>query len=238
MKGVADACRQVLTLTRKTSENAMEMLVLAQLCDTDEVRKQCYKELEHFTVAELKLLKGFTDLDEHSLRNVLLSKAERLEKCLERVLPQLCGLVDCVLFVWSYTNINMGETPSLCSVHYSNNMANTMMRTRINCDTCKRMFTQMAKNARSRQEHVEAKLSNVHGGFAVAMPAVSSFGGPSFNFGTSHDHFPRVPPSFTTSGPIPQKGKEDQYPYYSRDTMYFDENMVSILQEMFDLLKL
>ena len=86
----------------------------------DEVREQCYEILKGWTVQKLKSNEYFEKLDEQSLRSVLLPKAERLEKCLTEVQPQLVGLMDCVLYLWLHgdNKHKMNGEPHKCPMHY------------------------------------------------------------------------------------------------------------------------
>ncbi|XP_031567478.1 uncharacterized protein LOC116302336 [Actinia tenebrosa] len=150
IESVMEVCREHLIHVKKTSTNAMKILVTAQVCNVHEARKQCYEILKGLTVDELKNDDYFEDLDEESQRNVLLPKAERLEKCLREIQPQLVGLIDCVLYLWfsSEDKIKlMGGSPKKCPVHQQYAKASTSMQTRIKCSACRAMFAQMANQS-------------------------------------------------------------------------------------------
>ena len=152
IKSVIESCREFLVNVKKTTTNAMEVLVITQECQCDKARKQCYEILKKSTVKMLTSNEYFDDLDEQSLRSVLLPKAERLEKCLTEVQPQLVGLIDCVLYLWLHSNNGhkMGGEPQKCPVHHSSSRASTSMQTRIKCPTCRLMLVQMARNSAFR----------------------------------------------------------------------------------------
>jgi hypothetical protein len=190
IENVMVACRNFLSSTTITSQNATKILVLSQVCKADGVRQKCYQAIQKLTVNQLESDQDFEDLDEESLRNVLLPKAKRLEECIKSMQPQLIGLIDCVLYLWlSDNNKNkMGGMPRKCPLHFWDNTTSTPMQGRMGCDVCKSMLGQMAIFSKSS------------GGFS-------------------------------TRSTIP-KG-----PYYGSGGMYFDETIVSVLQETFNLLK-
>jgi hypothetical protein len=147
----------------------MEILMSSQVCNADEAREHCYKRLQSMTIAELKLNEHFTEMDEQSLRNVLLPKAERLEECLSKIQPQLVGLVDFVLYLWPSSN-DAQLQPRRCPLHYTHQKAAAKIKTRINCDACIEMFTAMANNSRysngtprysSLEMHFDEDITNV-----------------------------------------------------------------------------
>jgi hypothetical protein len=74
-----------LTSVRKTKENAMDILLLAQACEADEARQQCYDVLQQMTLTELDSQSAFTDLDGPSTRTLLLPIVKRFHECLKSV---------------------------------------------------------------------------------------------------------------------------------------------------------
>lgn len=62
MEGVAVACGELLKSVEKTKENAMKILLKAQVCHADEARQQCYDILQQLTVNELEKNEFFEEL--------------------------------------------------------------------------------------------------------------------------------------------------------------------------------
>jgi hypothetical protein len=153
-------CRKFLALITKTKDNAMDILLLSQACEADKARQQCCDVLQQMTFTELENHQAFTDLDGPSTRNLLLPIVKRFQECLKRVLPELVGSMDGMLYLWcNEKNANkMGGIPSTCPTHRVYNASSwnstpnfPVTYKRIKCDACRTTFRQMATNARGYQ---------------------------------------------------------------------------------------
>jgi hypothetical protein len=152
-------CRKFLASVRKTKDNAMDILLLSQACESDEARQQCCDVLQQMTLTELEKHQAFTDLDGPSTRNLLLPIVKRFQECLKKILPELVGSMDGMLYLWRNEKnaSKMGGKPNTCPTHrvrdppLNCNESRTpnfqVTYDRIKCFACLATFKQMATNA-------------------------------------------------------------------------------------------
>jgi hypothetical protein len=112
-------CRKFLTSVRKTKDNAMDILLLAQACEADEARQQCCDVLQQMTLTELESQPAFTDLNGPSIWSILLPIVKRFQECLKKILPELVGSMDGMLFLWRNEKnaYKMNGVPNTCPTH-------------------------------------------------------------------------------------------------------------------------
>ena len=183
MRGVIKLCENVLLNEPLPNKNlATKILLLAQQYGMENVRKQCYKQLNGMTLDELEKLDGFQNLDGDSVREVLGHRLKKLETFLKDVHPQFAGIVDCARFIWRESRRPIKS----CPIHDDciNEPPTESLQIRLTCSVCCEMLTSMA----------------------TEYSSPGQYRGPG-------------------------------YPEYSCD-IKFDKNIVTVLQDMFTLLKM
>jgi hypothetical protein len=125
----------------------MEVLTLAQLCQGEDIRQQCYNVLENLSIKTMESKPEFKGLDDQTVKELILRRAKRLEECLKEIKPQLIGLADFALFLLSEegSSKKLRNRPVLCSAHHTKNKANLMMANRLDCVACKKMLRDLVK---------------------------------------------------------------------------------------------
>jgi hypothetical protein len=148
-------CRKFLASVRKTKDNAMDILLLAQACEADKARQQCYDVLRQMNMKQLKQNRLFTALDGQNTQGVLLPKVNDLQQCMKEALPQILGLISRLLYVMSRSSeqekpkrqsTNKGP-PHICTEHTSQPnlyLGSHSMQEILNCDSCKATWVQLA----------------------------------------------------------------------------------------------
>ncbi|XP_031572123.1 BTB and MATH domain-containing protein 38-like [Actinia tenebrosa] len=168
MTKVMKDCRLFLLSTRKTKENAMDMLLLAQDLEAAEARQQCYDILNKMALTDLESLEGFSELDGPSIQALLLPMVKRLQQCISKIFPEFVGALDGMMYLWSHENnsVKMSGVPSKCPKHkiFSANYVRGRFGVdktceRIKCDECRAMLKQMAKKAHSYSSPSSAYIS-------------------------------------------------------------------------------
>jgi hypothetical protein len=153
-------CRKFLTSVRKTKENAMGILLLSQACEANEARQQCCDVLQQMTLTELQSQSAFTDLDGPSMQKLLVLTVKRFQECLKKILPELVGSMDGMLYLWrnKENTIEMRGKPNTCPTHRVLGAQSSRWKEsrtpnfqvtydRIKCNACLATFKQMATNA-------------------------------------------------------------------------------------------
>ena len=153
MRGVLKLCENVLANEPMSNKNlATKILLLAQQYGMENVRKQCYKQLNGMTLDELKKLDGFQNLDGDSVREVLGHRVEKLETYLKDVYPQFIGIVDCAMFLWRES----GRSIKPCPIHHEpwpNRAPLKSLQIRLTCGVCNEMLTSMATKYKGKSKY-------------------------------------------------------------------------------------
>ena len=95
VKTIFDPFVKFLENQPKTEENAMKILVLANLYKLEIVRQSCYNVIENMKLQSTLKASQDQDLDKESMQDILSRRIGRLESFLNKVYPQFMGLVEC-----------------------------------------------------------------------------------------------------------------------------------------------
>ena len=135
-------CVEFLEDKRKTKENVMKILALAELYDLEKVCKDCNELLGCLTLEALSEIVKFEDVGKDKLEHFLTQRIEVLEGYLEELYPQFMGLLECCLWLWRHEKDRRLE---LCSIHFSGGKANCNLDKCIKkCKACKKMLQDLA----------------------------------------------------------------------------------------------
>lgn len=146
---------------KKTKENGIDMLLLAQDMEAEEARQQCCDVLNKMTLNELENLEDFSELNGPSMQALLVPMVKRLLECMKKMLPEFLGSLDGMMYLWKNEKnpIKMRGVPNMCQIHQISEFTELWrtrrllnvdkMYERIKCDECKAMFKQMARNGTS-----------------------------------------------------------------------------------------
>ena len=142
VKAIFDPCVKFLQNQPKTEENAMKILVLANLYKLEFVRQTCYYVIQNMRLQSILKASQDQDLDKESMQNILSRRIERLESFLNKVYPQFMGLVECCFWLWHESKQYMNWCPS----HFSNGKSHSNIDDRIKkCTVCKEMLNTIIK---------------------------------------------------------------------------------------------
>ena len=114
MQSIVDLCATCLKYEPKTKRNAMAILLLAQRYHLQGVRESCYELLKDNSIKELQEREEFDELDAESLREILIPRMQRLEKCLEELYPKFAKIVDSAIELC----VNNKCPIKLCATHF------------------------------------------------------------------------------------------------------------------------
>ena len=92
----------------------MAILLLAQRYHLQGVRESCYELLKDNSIKELQEREEFDELDAESLREILIPRLQRLEKCLEELYPKFAKIVDSAIELC----VNNKCPIKLCPTHF------------------------------------------------------------------------------------------------------------------------
>ena len=95
-------CVEFLENKRKTKENVIKILALAELYDLEKVCKDCNELLGCLTLEALSETVKFEDVGKDKLEHFLTQRIEVLEGYLEELYPQFMGLLECCLWLWRH----------------------------------------------------------------------------------------------------------------------------------------
>ena len=171
---VFDLCVKYLMDEAKSKQNVIKILFLANstvMAQEDDrlenVRNKCYDLIKDMKLTDIIGKKDFKNLDRDSLENVLVQRAERLEKFLKRVFPQFIGLAEFCM-VLSFESPSQSSQSAFastyktvktrCPEHYpSGSKANEELFERIkSCVVCRKMILELvssSKRSYGDQEH-------------------------------------------------------------------------------------
>lgn len=121
---VKKECHKFLMSAKYDDKIAVKVLSLAEKYGLTDLETNCRKHLSSLEFDKLNLLKGFWDLDEKSIRYLLIQQIKRannsrnmLKKCLRDVLPQLVGLLEFTIHLLVSTQYKK-ERFQRCPFHY------------------------------------------------------------------------------------------------------------------------
>ena len=135
-------CVEFLEDKRKTKENVMQILALAELYDLEEVREDCNKLLCCLKLETLSETVQFENVGKDELEHFLTQRIDVLEGYLEELYPQFMGLLECCLWLWRHEKNRRLE---FCPTHFSGGRANCNLDRDIKkCEACKKMLCDLA----------------------------------------------------------------------------------------------
>ena len=118
VKLIFDPCIEFVKNERKTKENVMKIRKIAEMYNLDRsVRQACDDLLKDMKLTTLSETVHLDDLDRENVRYFLEQKIERLEAFLDKLYPQLLGVVECLVWLMKES----GKGVDLCSEHVHDN---------------------------------------------------------------------------------------------------------------------
>lgn len=134
-------CVEFLEDEPKTKENVMKIRALAEFYDLEEVCQDCDELLRGMTLGTLSETVQFENVEKDKLQHFLTQRIEVLEDYLEKLYPQLMGLLECCLWLWHENERSL----EWCPTHFSRGKVRfNLDKCMKGCNDCKKMLGRLA----------------------------------------------------------------------------------------------
>ena len=157
---VLDLCVKCLRDEPKTEENAVRILYLTNASAIardserlDIVREECYSLIKDMKLKDIMENEDFKSLDHDSSERVLVKRAERLERFIEEIYPQMIGLAEFCIFLCLEDSESKPILSTCCPDHFGpSNKPSCGLIDRIQtCSVCKNMVHELVSISKVRK---------------------------------------------------------------------------------------
>ena len=145
VKGIFSLCVKFLEKQPKTEKSVMKILKLASLYKLENVRESCYNTIKEMKLQSILETSKDEDLDKETVEKMLSQRIERLETFLDKVYPQLLGVVEYCVSLWHAANTQRVS----CPIHFSRGKSHSAdIDERLGkCSVCENMLLKMAQGS-------------------------------------------------------------------------------------------
>ena len=157
---VLDLCVKCLRDEPKTEQNAVRILYLTNASAIardserlDIVREECYSLIKDMKLKDIMENEDFKSLDHDSSERVLVKKAERLERFIEEIYPQMIGLAEFCIFLCLEDSVSKPILSTCCPDHFgpSNKPRCGLIHRIQTCQVCKNMVHELVSISKVRK---------------------------------------------------------------------------------------